>query len=366
MFALPRRIATAAISLWIFSGCEEAPKAAVPPVVTVSASAPSVAVDAGAPRVVGALRKNVLDLGTRALPAESIAFTDSEFVHLTQSTLFINELPSQKEVAKVPVVEPRRLLLLRNGSTLALCAAETIVVTERKRKVMRLRRIPLFPQSQVMPDLHRPRRFWVLHAFDAALYGYELDDDKLEMLEPRDIKDFDGRVFAPLRDGSFVHTDKDGLVRLFLAGKRERQALDVAGVFRLLPTRRLDQVWLAHDGGKLERVQLLGGRAKRLLSFQLDDVFDVATSDKHLAALRVQRTDAGRHFAVELYTAQGKRVWSDSVELNVEAPESDGWVARVSRDRGLALSQNGKWLAVGGLGAAVLWDATKGTRVFKR
>ncbi len=367
MFALPRRIATLVLTLGVYSGCEDHPKLEPAPSAHTPPTGPSVTVDASAPRVVGALRKNVLELGTRALPAESIAFAKNHFVHLSQDTLFINELPSRKELAKIPVAEPRRVLVLRDGRSLALCAAETILVTERKREVVRLRRIPLFPQSQVLPDLHHSGRFWVLHAFDAALYGYELDDDNsLQILDPRDIKDFDGRVFAPLRDGSFLHTDKDGLVRLFLAGKRTPLPLDVTGAFRLLPTRRLDQIWLARDGGSLERFQLLGGRAKSLVSFQVAQVFDVAASDKNLAVLRVRPTDGGRDFAVELYSAKGKLQWADSLELSVDAPESEDWVFRVSRDRGVAVSQNGKWLAVGGLGAAVLWDATSGKRVLTR
>ena len=338
------------------------------PALAASAMASSQrAKDSGAPVIIGKLRKQKLDLGTRSMPAESVSLSKSRFIHLSETELRISELPSNKQVAQVPVAQPRRLVVLRDGSALVLGATETVLVTRRKHDVVRLRRISLFPQSKVLPDLHRSRRFWVLHAFDSALYGYELDDDDgLVTLDVREIKDFDKRVFALLRDGSFLHTTQQGLVRMYLAGRRQQLSLDTTGAFRLLPGRRLDRIWLARQSGQLQLVSLLGSRSKVISTFQVDGVFDVASGADKVAVLRVARKNQERHFEVELYSNKGKLLWSDSLELGIDSATGDDWLARVARNRGIALSDDAKWLAVGGPGAAVLWDAAKGKRVLTR
>ena len=73
---------------------------------------------------------------------------------------------------------------------------------------------------------------------------------------------------------------------------------------------------------------------------------------------------AKRSFSVRRYAEDGRLLWQDSLPFELDAPTGDDWVARVARNRGITVSPDGGWVAVGGPDAAVVWDK-QGKRVLQ-
>jgi hypothetical protein len=129
-----------------------------------------------------------------------------------------------------------------------------------------------FSESLVLADRRDERRVWVLHAFGSLLYQYGIDGDagSVQTLEFLDLEGFDKGAFAALKDGSFLYTAGNQLIRFFPGGKRTKLALpEGASVWRLLTTRASSDLDRACDASSISSDPAAGARVARLLELRM-------------------------------------------------------------------------------------------------
>lgn len=359
-------LAAAFGSAVLASACDDPP--AAPPRVAASGTPSAravIATDAGPPdgaaarNVLSELRRDKLSLAARRVPSQRIAFARDRLARLAGDQLVIVDTRTWKQTSTVAVDEPRRVVGLLDGSLLVLAGKASTWVQARKDEVVTLGRVPVFPETVVLPDRREKRRFWVLHAFDPTLYGYQIDPKgQLETLDFIELPDFDKHAFVSLKDGSYLYTTATGLRRFFPGGKREDYELAGSGeVWRLSTTRRIDRLWLARENGSFELLELGGGKLRKVKQLELGDALDVVSSDAHLAILTMSPAALGkRRFVLRVVDDAGKNVFE--TDLPVDAPSGSGesWVQEITKNRAVHLAPSAPLVAIGGPDAVSVWN----------
>lgn len=362
-------------------GCEErppdppgrAPEPARPPALDLDAAladpadAPGFDSSAEAKKVVAEMRTSKLDVAPRRVPAQRIAFGKERLVQLTDSELLIRDTQDMKEVTRLPMTGPRRVATLADGSVLAAGSSDVWYVPRDPKKAERYTRLPLFPDSLMLGDRREKKKLWVHHGIDPTLYPYELGEaGRLETLDFIALDGADQKGFALLKDGSYVYTAGSSLVRFFPGGKKWTLALPAgAEVWRILTTRRLDELWLARTDGKLVLAQLSDAALTVKKTLDLPGTFDVATNDSEIALLRLETgsADAGaRSWKLVVLDADGKEQMATELPLDA-APTTEDWVREITKNRGVVLSPSQPLVAVGGPSWLAVWRSKTGQRV---
>jgi hypothetical protein len=272
-----------------------------------------------------------------------------------------------KEVTRLPMTGPRRVATLADGSVLAAGSSDVWYVPRDPKKAERYTRLPLFPDSLMLGDRREKKKLWVHHGIDPTLYPYELGEaGRLETLDFIALNGADQKGFALLKDGSYVYTAGSSLVRFFPGGKKWTLALPAgAEVWRILTTRRLDELWLARTDGKLVLAQLSDAALTVKKTLDLPGTFDLATNDSEIALLRLETgsADAGaRSWKLVVLDADGKEQMATDLPLDA-APTTEDWVREITKNRGVVLSPSQPLVAVGGPSWLAVWRSKTGQRV---
>jgi len=315
-----------------------------------------------AEKEIARIRERDLALTPRSVPAQRIAFGRSALGQLTNGGLVVRSTKSWKERARVAMRAPRRLIVLADGSFLALSAASTYRLEPGKKSAEIHPRVTLFPGSVAFADRRNRQHFWLVHSFDETLYQYQLESaigSLLGMGDFVELKGFDHQAFAALKDGSFLYTTKDGFRRFYPKGKQsDMKAPPGEGkVWRLLTTKRLDRVWIARGDGELMLAQL-GPEMRDVKKIELPaTLFDIASNNSYLAALRVEQPDGGpRQWKLAVYDADGKQLFAATLPPEPAPPAGENWVQAVTRNRSVVLAPRAPLVAVGGPGALMVWN----------
>jgi predicted small lipoprotein YifL len=312
------------------------------------------------------LRKSKLELSPRHAAAEQLAFGRGRLAQLATDQLVVRDTAKFAELARISLPAPRRVVELADGGLLAVGGDAVVRLEPRAKDPERYGRIPLFPESLVLADRRDARRIWVLHGFGSLLYRYGVGGDAgaLETLEFLDLQGFDQGAFAALKDGSFLYTAGDKLRRFFHGGKRWELALPEGGrVWRLLTTRRIDQVWIGREGGTLELAEISAGGLRIVRAMKIGSAFDVASNDHELAVVEVESGEGARRWKLAVYDPSGKRRFEAALPGDPTPGAGEDWVGIVTRDKTLALSTYAPLVAVGGPGALSVWNTKSGARV---
>lgn len=322
-----------------------------------------------AEKEIAGIREHELTLTRRRVPEQRIAFGRSSLGQLTNDALVVRGDKSFKKRAKVTIAEPRRLIVLADGSFLALGATGSYRLAPGRKKAKQLPRVTLFPSSVVFADRRDDNRLWVLHGFDETLYQYQLDKTVGSMMGMGDfveLKGFDHEAFAALKDGSFLYTTQHGFSRFYPKGKHfDLKALPGKGkVWRVLPTKRIDRVWVARDNGEVILAQL-GSDLHVVRKIKLPPMlFDIASNDSYLAVLRVEQPDGGaRHWQLAVYGADGTQRLAATLPPEPAPPPGEDWVRAVTRDRSVKLALHAPLVAVGGPSTVLVWNIKSGKKV---
>lgn len=316
------------------------------------------------------IRERKLLLAPRRVPEQRIQFGRSRLGQLTDRALVVRDAKDFHERAKVTIADPRRLIVLADRSFLALGATASYRLRPGKKHADTLPRVTLFPSSVAIADRADSNRLWVLHGFDETLYQYQLEKTIGSMMGMGDfieLKGFNHEALGALKDGSFLYTTKNGFTRFYAKGKpHELAALPGKGkVWRLLTTKRLDRVWVARGNGELVLAQL-GATLHVVRTIKLSPMlFDIASNDSYLAALRVEQADGGaRSWQLVVYDADGKQRLAATLPPEATPPPGEDWVRAVTRNRSVSLAPHAPLVAVGGPGALWVWNVKTGRRVF--
>jgi len=354
----------------VLAGCEGAP--APPPRATATAappaagSAPEAGAGAPAPSALVELRARRLDLEPTRHGAQRLAFSRRHLGVLTGDELVLIETEGWSVARRLAVRGPRRVVAAVDGALIAIAQDATLRVQPRDGSLERHGRITLFPGSELWSDRREPLVLWVHHEGDAALYRYRLaPDDGGSLLAPEarfELPGHDGRAATWLPDGAFAYTGGARLHRLYPGGRARSFPLPAATAppWRLLPSRRLDELWAATSARDLERLRLgppLVGVARITLP---SEPFAVAASEGFVAAVHAERqADGPRAWSLVVCSAGGDRCFAAPLPPE-PVPAADDWVERATRDREVALAWVDPWVAVGGPSGVAVWRASSG------
>ncbi|MCA9628590.1 MAG: hypothetical protein KC766_13020 [Myxococcales bacterium] len=360
-------------------GCEEHPEpgpSAAGSVIALPSTAPS----ASAHRVYATSWS--LELPRRAAGPRSLVISGKRVLRVAKDEVEEFGIAPLQRVASQPLPGARYGLTLKDGAFVGLGTRELLLLpnpdTKREDDVeLRTPRVSVFPGSQLFADRREERDIWVHHPFDASLYRYEVAPSTsvlLPMKEVVELKDFDHGAFAGLANGSFVYSVGKQLYQIYPGGKAKQlgELSDLsAKVWRILPTRRIDQVWVMDETGKAVRVNLADRlRVSSALSSPEHKPsdgaevakplkpFDTISSGRYIARLLVGSGKSERRWKLVVDDLSGKRV------LEVDLPPDplddgkayDDWIQRVTRNFELAISDAPALVAVGGPNRITLWD----------
>lgn len=288
--------------------------------------------------------------------------------------------------SREPLLGARFGLALKDGAFVGLGTKELLLLPNPERKrdddvQLRTPRVSVFPGSQLFADRREERDIWVHHPFDASLYRYEVAPSTnvlLPMKEVVELKDYDHGAFAGLANGSFVYSVGKQLYQIFPGGEAKKlgelNELS-AKVWRILPTERIDQAWVMDETGKAVRVNLADRlRVSSTLPSpvakpedgaavtQPPAPFDTLSSGKYIARLVVTSGKDERHWKLIVNDLAGKQVLDEDLPGDVldDGKAYDDWIARVTRNYELAISDGPPLVAVGGPNRITLWDLRTG------
>lgn len=323
-----------------------------------------------AEKEIARIRERDLTLKPRSTPEQRIAFGRGALAQLTDDALVVRSMKSWKERARVTMAAPRSVIVLADGSFLALSAASSYRLPPGKKSAEMHPRVTLFPGSVAFADRRVKNHFWVLHAFDQTLYQYQLESaigSLMGMGDFVELRGFDHEAFTALKDGSFLYTTKHGLSRFYPKGKQfDMKAPPGKGkVWRLLTTKRIDRVWIARGDGELLLAQL-GKELRIVRKIELPaKLFDIASNDAYLAALRVEQPDGGpRNWKLAVYDAKGKQRFQATLPPESKPPAGEDWVRAVTQNRSVVLAAHAPLVAVGGPGALMVWNIKTKKQVY--
>jgi len=276
------------------------------------------------------------------------------------------ELEDWKLAVKIPVAEPRAVMTMADGAFVVVAGRETLRLEQHETKPTRLPRLMLVPGSQLWPDRRDPLTLWV--PLGRTLYRYVLpgpDDPPPDRLVPTatlPLEEHDERVFAGLKDGSFLFTTESGLVKFHPEGKATRGPTPVASrdVWRLLSAHRIDRAWVASQSGSLELIDFVAnfGVVRRVQV--AETLYDIAADDRHFAVVRAHyEPGQRRRWSVALLDTDGKTVFEHPLPAGPR-PETSDWVGRETLNRGVALAPDDSCLAVGGPSWVTVWEIDSG------
>jgi hypothetical protein len=305
----------------------------------------------------------------RPYPAGRLAFARNRIGQLTGEALVVRRLRDFSVVGTQPMAAPRQVVGLADGSLLAIGRDNVFRLPAGKTRFEQHRRATLFADSTLIADARDPGRFWVAHAGANQLYLYVLEDAEsqgLPFAQLLPIEGCDHQGLAYLTDGSFVCTTPGGVRHFWAEGKREELSLTRSerGVWRLVPARRIDQVWLACNPRRLELYQL-AARAELVRTLELaEQPLDIAAKAQLLALVTVAHV-AGqpREWALQVLDEAGQRRFKARLPDGEDLTRED-WVARLVEDRSVVLSADGSRVAVGGPKLLMVWETATGRQLY--
>ncbi len=325
---------------------------------------PSDAASAGVPDDARPTRAK-LGLELRRAPTQQLAFGRGRLARIGEGTVFVLAVPEWSPTITVPLEEPRRVVALRDGS-LVLVGRARLAALEHDEQSPTFAPAPsVFPGTQLFFDPRGARTFWALQ-LGALLYEYGLEPSDALVAPPLRNVAVEAAVGAgvgQLADGALLFTGDGALAHEYPGGKRRDLALRDApsAPLRVLPADRIDRAWLVFEGSVAWLVSL-GRSVRRVRELDLGrGAFDVA-GGRVLAVLRTEpRDDGGLRWKLATFDTKGARL----CEVGIGEPAAGtfgtaGWLEEETRERHLAVSPDGRWVAVGGPGTLTVHDARTG------
>ena len=319
----------------------------------------------------GVVSRSKLGLAPPPSPGQRVAFGKGRVGRITADALEVFTASSGDRVASITLKDPRRVFPLRDGSLVAVGSARLVRLEPRETKPATYPTLSVFPRSTFLPDAKRKERFWVLH-LGVTLYQHELGEavaGVLPIAELVEAKGFDGKALTLMPDGAFLLTRGRELVRLFPGGKQRAIALPREGspIWRLVKARRLDRVWAALDNGQIHLLGL-GASAETLKTIRPSSTpYEVASGGASLAVVRFGR-DGSSPIAwnVEVFDEGGRSKMTALLAPGGGSMASAGWVQEETKNRDVALSPDGRFVAVGGPTALAVWSVASKKKLWTR
>jgi hypothetical protein len=299
-----------------------------------------------------------------------VAFARGALGQLDDRGLRVFDDTSLALLGDEPLEGPRAVLALADGSLLAVGSREMLRWQREKRSMARLARPVVMPRAELHADAQQAEMLWVVErgsaSLPAVLRRYRLDGSARGVLLPEstiEAQSPGGGVFGVTREGVWLYLTAGHVARFGPGGARLAPVRsDPHLPAWALPARRLDQSLWIDEAGTVSRT-LVSPTFKRLQTAQLAGpvlTADVGDEGRLLAAIVM--TGAGPRFELELRDAELQLL--ARVPLPAEEPDgTDGWIQRVTQNRGLVADPRSGRVAVGGPSWGVVLSA-QGERIF--
>jgi hypothetical protein len=230
--------------------------------------------------------------------------------------------------------------------------------------------VAFFPDSELAPERSNDGFFWVVHRATQTAQKYPLEPTELPMLLSNletKLEGFDGRAIAMSRDGVFVYSTAAGIARHVPRGKTVvfKPPAGSAGkpIWRLLPAGRLDQLWVISEDGEVELWTLIQN-APLVRRFRLAErPYEAVASADALAFVTIaEERGKGRRFAATVHDDKGLERFRIELPSDPVTAE-ENWLSVVTQNKGIAVSDGEKKLAVGGPTWLGLWELGSGAKL---
>jgi hypothetical protein len=256
-----------------------------------------------------------------------------------------------------------------DGSLIALGARGGARLEPNSAKPRTFPHVAFFPGAALFPDLEDPTHFYVYYAGEGQLFHYAFGAEAGTFLPIDDTYTLAGCIgaLALTRDGAFLCTTADGVERRAPRGHEARFKLPqgVSPAVRLIPAKRLDEVFSVSQTGEVVRLRLQQG-VPVLGRFQLPALpYAAAGNGEALAFVLVSAPAPGtaRRWTLLVTDFDGQERFKVDL-VSKAAPASEDWLEAVLGDKNLAISELGPLVAVGGSSSITVWDYAQGAAVF--
>jgi hypothetical protein len=297
---------------------------------------------------------------------QPLAFGKNLFVRLAGDRIEAYSMPSGVLLFEHPVDDLRGTVEIAGGSVVVAAKDASYRIDPGAKEPARLAPIPFLPGTVLVPDRKDSGSLWSVHSRGRVLARHVLDIAGKRSIEGVfTLADYDGGPVTAMRDGALVYRAEGG-VRRALPGGSARPLKSELVPWRLLPGRRVDQVWAIADDGRVELWQIADRIVVQVRASLGAAPFDVASNDEYLAAIVVEEgTGAPRRFRLLVLSEKGEEVMSEA--LPVEPPaEGERWASIAGRNRHVALADADSLLGVGGPGGVRVLRIPGGATVLSK
>jgi hypothetical protein len=340
-----------------------------------SAAAPLAAEAAPIPsaitRTLQELHEQRLELPPPSVPPQRLEFGPGRLLQALDERVLLRDTEHGEVAGEASI---GAVLALSHGSDGALFALGMTGGVRFESHASRGRVFPhaaFFPGSTLFPDLENPSQFYVYYPSEQELLRYPFESDAGPLLAIEARIAVAGCRSAPtqLLDGALACRTRAGFARRAPRGKRTdfELAVDLGQPFRLLPAKRLDELYSIDPAGQVKRVRLVSGTPV-LSTFQLPaSPFAAAANAEVLAFVLVSAPEPGKERRWSLLVTDFDGQIQLRVELGSQPARADeDWVKTIGLDKNLALSRFEPLVAVGGAEHVTVWDYHSGKPRFSR
>ncbi len=298
-----------------------------------------------------------------------LALGGGRLLQASTNKVVLRNARSGDVISETPIDAVSALGQGADGSLFALGLSGSVRFLPYKNAPNSFPHVTFFPGSALFPDLEDPAHFFVHYPSDQQLlrYSFEAEGGVVLPIEAQFQLPGCTAAVSLLRDGAFVCGSATSIIRKAPRGAKTEFKLPpgVSEPLRLLPAKRLDELYAVSRAGEVVHLRLAAGTPV-LARFQLPaPPFAALASSEALAFVVVSPPDPGqpRHWTLLVTDLDGQpRFHADLPEPSVSP--ADDWLQEVTADKNLAISWAEPLVAVGGAEHLRVWDYAQGRQLF--
>jgi hypothetical protein len=287
-------------------------------------------------------------------------------VRLASDRVEAYSMPSGALLIEHPAKDLRAVTEIAGGSVVVIAQDGSLRIDPGAKEPVRLPPLSFLPGTVLVPDRSDSSGLWSVHTAGRVLARQVLDiTGKRKLDGVVSLADYDGGPVTAMRDGALLYRAANGVRRARPGGRPHALTTEFVP-WRLLPGRRVDQVWAIAEDGRVELWQIAERIAVQTRAVLAAPPFDAAASSGYLAAVVVEEgAGVPRRFRLAVLSEKGDEVMRK--ELEDDAPsEGERWAALAGRDRHVALADTEPFVAVGGVGGFKVFAIPDGRVVVAR
>jgi hypothetical protein len=317
------------------------------------------------------LHEQRLELQPPDPPPQLLAFGPGRLLQASLDHVVLRDTAQGDSLSDANIGTALALAHGSDGALFAIGGNSGVRFESRAQKGRAFPHAAFFPGSTLFADLERRDFFYVYYPGEHELLRYAFESEAGAILPIDASIPLEGCVTSPtqLRDGALACRTQAGFARKAPRGARTdfNAPTELGQPLRLLPARRLDELYSVDRAGKVEQVRLAVG-VPVLSAFQLQTPpYAAAANGEALAFVVVSPPEVGKPRRWSLLVTNLEGQPRMQVELvSPPAPAEEDWAKIVTLDKNLAISEYEPLVAVGGAAHVAVWDYREAKLRFER